>query len=365
MKKKIFRICITFLIVFALCIPVMAATVKLNKTAVTLYKGQTFQLKLSGASGKVSWKSRNSSVAVVNASGKITAKKPGTAKIVATVNKVSKVCTVTVKKPAIKLSKASATLYCNDKTKNTITLKASVYGAKKTVKWTTSNKAVAKVSNGKVTALKEGTAVIKATANGVTAQCKIIVKKKQNASTESVIELIKKGDYAGARAMTKQLPAYANEKCVTTMPYNIRKAYYGILLRQTMYSEAYKDSYLNGYYFTDIDKDGTAELLMKTGTCEDDYTLSVYTYEENQAKKISLLTIRAGNSRFFANPTGTGFYKADTYMERELIVKYDVQKNYFSMHQLADVSITGNEGYVDLPYQLKYYSRSEVYTLLS
>lgn len=52
----------------------------LNKTEVTLSKGKTFQLKITGTSAK-SWKSNKTSVAAVNKNGKVTAKKAGTATI--------------------------------------------------------------------------------------------------------------------------------------------------------------------------------------------------------------------------------------------------------------------------------------------
>lgn len=53
----------------------------------------------------------------------------------------------------------------------------------KTVKWSTSNGSVASVVNGKVTALKEGEALITAEAGGKSAQCKVIVKAKETPST--------------------------------------------------------------------------------------------------------------------------------------------------------------------------------------
>ena len=57
-------------------------------------------------------------------------------------------------------------------------LTATVKGTSKKVTYTSSNKSVAIVSStGKVTAVKPGTAIITAKANGVKATCKITVKK--------------------------------------------------------------------------------------------------------------------------------------------------------------------------------------------
>ncbi|WMJ88843.1 Ig-like domain-containing protein [Anaerocolumna sp. MB42-C2] len=75
-----------------------AATVKLNKTKITLKVGSTFKLNLSKISGKkVSWSSNKKSVATVSKLGTITAKSKGKATITATYNKKKYTCAVTVK----------------------------------------------------------------------------------------------------------------------------------------------------------------------------------------------------------------------------------------------------------------------------
>lgn len=76
--------------------PVDAATVKLNKSKITLEVGKTTTLKITGTKKKPTWKSSNKKVATVNG-GKVTAKKKGTATIAATVGKKKYTCKVTVK----------------------------------------------------------------------------------------------------------------------------------------------------------------------------------------------------------------------------------------------------------------------------
>lgn len=70
-------------------------------TAVTLKKGKTLVLNPvllpAGAQAKITYKSSNTKVAAVDASGKITAKGKGTAQITITAGKVKKTCKVTVK----------------------------------------------------------------------------------------------------------------------------------------------------------------------------------------------------------------------------------------------------------------------------
>ena len=74
-----------------------AATVKLNKKAITLDVGRTQKLKVTGTKAKVTWRSTKSSIAKVSKSGVVTAISSGTATIKAKVGKKTLSCKVTVK----------------------------------------------------------------------------------------------------------------------------------------------------------------------------------------------------------------------------------------------------------------------------
>ena len=63
-----------------------AASVKLNKTKLTMNIGGVYQLKVSGTNKKVIWSSTDSKVASVS-SGKVKAKKAGKTTITAKVGK--------------------------------------------------------------------------------------------------------------------------------------------------------------------------------------------------------------------------------------------------------------------------------------
>lgn len=78
---------------------------------------------------------------------------------------------------SIKLSKSSITLYKNDS--GTLTVKYSPKGAQTVDKvlWKSSNKKVAVVKNGKITAKAKGTAYITAAVGNKTAKCKVTVKE--------------------------------------------------------------------------------------------------------------------------------------------------------------------------------------------
>ncbi|MEY8426885.1 Ig-like domain-containing protein [Lachnospiraceae bacterium 46-15] len=193
--KNIIKKSITTILIFAmaltLAMPMQAeakAKVKLNKTKVTLNVKKTYKLKVSGTAKKVTWSSSKKSVATVSKTGKVTAKKKGTATITAKVSGKKYTCKVTVKQPvtSVTLNKKTATL---TKKGATVTLKATAKPSNansKKVTWKSSNKKVATVKNGKVTAIANGTATITATATDGSkkkASCKVTVKIGSDTTT--------------------------------------------------------------------------------------------------------------------------------------------------------------------------------------
>lgn len=105
--------CCSLVVIPSLTAPITAeaATIKINKKKLTLDKGKTFQLKITGTKKKVTWKSSKPSVAKVTSKGKVTGKKAGTAKITARVNGKKYTCTVKViDNSKIKFSTSVATV---------------------------------------------------------------------------------------------------------------------------------------------------------------------------------------------------------------------------------------------------------------
>ena len=90
---------------------VEAASIRLNKTSITMYTGQTSTLKVSGTSKKVTWSTSNKKVATVSYRGVISAKSSGSATITARVNNKNLKCRVTVKKQATNNKKAALKAY--------------------------------------------------------------------------------------------------------------------------------------------------------------------------------------------------------------------------------------------------------------
>ncbi len=108
--KKILAACmIAIMLVCAapvFCTPQLQAsaasqtqTIKLNKKKLSLYRTKTYTLKVSGTKQPVTWSTSNKKIVTVNKSGKIKAKRVGTAVITAKVANKKLKCKVTVNAP--------------------------------------------------------------------------------------------------------------------------------------------------------------------------------------------------------------------------------------------------------------------------
>lgn len=146
----------------------------LNYNSSNLYIGQSFNLRAYGEYLSISsttYSTSNKAVATVDSNGKVTAKKPGSARITVSVKAGNKnytlACNVRVLNPY--LSNSKLWIY-----KNRTAKLAVKYASGKAV-WSSSNSKVCTVSKGKLKAKKKGKAVIRCKVNGVTLKCNVTV----------------------------------------------------------------------------------------------------------------------------------------------------------------------------------------------
>lgn len=154
----------------------------------------TYTVTPEDASKNATFTSSDTSVATVDATGLISAKKVGNCVITVTIGEVSSSLNLTVKSGEIEiekinLNKTSVELVKEDtfKIKATFTPK---YPTNTTLSYSSSNKNIAKVDgNGVVTAVGAGTATITVkSANGVSATLKVTVDERDPSDTPVVVD---------------------------------------------------------------------------------------------------------------------------------------------------------------------------------
>ena len=137
---------------------------KSAKATVTAAPGALFRIDLGGAAGK-KFKSSKKSVASVDQTGLLTIKKAGKTTLSVKVGKKTRKLTLKVKDPTLPKRVTLTAPTTAVKAGDTITLTAILpAGTNSPIKWKSSNKKVATVSNGVVTFKKAGKVTITATA---------------------------------------------------------------------------------------------------------------------------------------------------------------------------------------------------------
>lgn len=164
---------------------VAVVSLELDQTDISLNKGTSQTLKVTvkpdNATDKnVTWSSSKTDIVTVDNSGKVTAVAKGIATITASCGGKTATCKVTVIIPveSITLNQKSITITEGESQTLVATVKPDD-ASDKSVIWTSSNTSVITVdSNGKVTALAEGSATVLASCGGKEASCSITVQKR-------------------------------------------------------------------------------------------------------------------------------------------------------------------------------------------
>lgn len=152
---------------------VLKTKITLNKSSVSIEHNETFKLSAETSNNSVpEFKSNKKSVAVVDEEGNITGCKPGNAVITVKADGTSKNCKITVKQPVVKLDRLYKRLYRCQCFKLNATVSSGIAPI-----WKSNKKSVAVVDeNGKVTAVRHGTAIITAKVDGVSKNCEVVVE---------------------------------------------------------------------------------------------------------------------------------------------------------------------------------------------
>ncbi|MGN0553371.1 MAG: Ig domain-containing protein [Oscillospiraceae bacterium] len=172
MSKNFFKSFLSTLLAFMMivtvaAVPSSAASVKLNKTSISLTKGYSTTLSVSGTTSSVTWSTGNKNIATVSSSGKVIGKKVGSTYIYAKTGSTTLKCKVNVVAGKISVAKSSTELDPGDTEK--IRIKAI---GTHSLSVSTSNKKVVKASwsgakfsgdyiNLTLTAVNPGTARVK------------------------------------------------------------------------------------------------------------------------------------------------------------------------------------------------------------
>lgn len=155
-------------------VKVNKTTITLSKKQVTLEHGETYRLVArTSTRATATFKSSKSSVVTVEDRGRLHALKPGEALITVRADGSSETCKVIVKQPDVTLSQSRVSMYKGQELQLTAEVSSGIAPV-----WKSNRSSVAVVDEtGKVTAIKNGTAIITAKVDGIARICEVTVEK--------------------------------------------------------------------------------------------------------------------------------------------------------------------------------------------
>ncbi len=186
---------------------ISATGIMIDMANLSLEEGGSYTLKATvipaGCTDPVVWSSSDVSVCTVT-DGKVVGVKSGSATVTAQCGNEKASCSVEVRAismPATGIMLNKASLYLYPSGSSAITATVIPEGSTDKVVWTSSDTSVCTVSDGLVTALKDGTCTITATAGKESATCTVTVYKP--ASTGELNALSKAKSYVSSLGISK------------------------------------------------------------------------------------------------------------------------------------------------------------------
>ena len=163
---------------------------------------------------------------------------------------------------------------------------------------------------------------------------------------EDYLQAWKTEDWEKAQEIAVQLPEKAEEACVATMTEPQKKAYREVVEKYPLTTSS-EDPFLWGYYLTDANNDGSADLVVDYGTCEADRMCTVYTYLEDELFRYQ--EFGSSHAVMGAYPDHDGFILMTGHMGTQTIgavCMADRESLEFPVYE------AGDKDYITLPYQL-------------
>lgn len=111
------------------------------------------------------------------------------------------------------------------------------------------------------------------------------VNAAQKSTYKKILAAYKKNDMKKVRKLSKNLPAMANEKCVKKMKSKYKKASQKVIDKIGFFDGGEQPAIMY-YGYSDVDKDGKPELIIRYGAIEQGSTIRIYQYKGGKYKKV-------------------------------------------------------------------------------
>ena len=111
------------------------------------------------------------------------------------------------------------------------------------------------------------------------------VNAAQKSTYKKILAAYKKNDMKKVRKLSKNLPAMANEKCVKKMKSKYKKASQKVIDKIGFFDGGEQPAIMY-YGYSDVDKDGKPELIIRYVASDQGSTIRIYQYKGGKYKKV-------------------------------------------------------------------------------
>lgn len=157
--------------------------------------------------------------------------------------------------------------------------------------------------------------------------CSARASTKEN--IDMALKYYKAGQLKKAETYVKKLPEKASRSCIKSLSAKEKEAYKSTVKKY--YKKYANDSvsdwhiYLHGYYLVDIDGDKKTELLIHHGVTPLESVLTVFKYQNGNAKKVAE-TYSSGHTSYYAYPGHKGILFRFGFNAQEQIGSLSLEK---------------------------------------
>jgi hypothetical protein len=166
------------------------------------------------------------------------------------------------------------------------------------------------------------------------------VVSAEGTNTENFLNAFLSGNYDEAESWGNKNPEYADEGTVLNMRSDVYDAY-----ESTAQQYANNpDGLIGEYGYTDIDNDGTPEMVLFTPGYEADKKLKVFTYDSGSVTEVGELGL--GHTSVYAYPGHNGMVLHYGHMGYEAYSVVSIENGELRTKDYGSRELTENEDYV-------------------
>ena len=187
------------------------------------------------------------------------------------------------------------------------------------------------------------------------------VQAASKGTYRAILQAYKKNDYRKVQRLSKKLPKKANEKCARKLNAKYRKAAKKVTGKMRKWNGV--ENYIPGFHwyaFSDINKNGKPELIVKYGCAETDAIIWVYEYKGGKYKKAKGAVYETWYPSLYNYTSGNGLVLQERGISEdycETVTLVTLSKGRIKAKIIRDRYFNSPKQKTTMPCQIKIYTR--------